>query len=189
MTIIALLMGILVPSLSAILKSSAATLTRARMTAINRGLEQFSREHSGMYPGQIRPDRLDSTTGSQLLARALYTQVDPDTGDADYPANAYDEYEKGNLLDYKGHNDCMSDLNGSRAMPICYYPSRKAYKGSKNQYKKSDNDELTDGSEGGSFSNAIENPETGKAANDGAFLLIAPGPDRKYFNEDDVTNY
>ncbi len=179
--IITLLMGILVPTVQSVLKTMNQTEARARLESISRSVDLWYKVNNNHYPGQVNPTDLDNNniTGSELLARALFTKVEED-GSEEFPASTqYADFSKGMLFDYEVDGTTFENVLSDglpTAMPILYYPSRVG----EGSFKASDNDELITGdTKGGNF---------GDVSGGGPYLLLSAGPDRLYYTEDDVTN-
>ncbi|MCY2929934.1 MAG: hypothetical protein NTV86_10650 [Planctomycetota bacterium] len=148
------------------------------------------RNDNGRYPGQDDwgKSQLDSKalTGSQLLARALFT----DPAGTGFPASNYAQYEPGSILaTLAGKPDTITDTRPrSEAMAICYYPARLGVPGLA-QFVADDNAPYTTPDHVASTFTSVITSVPGTPAKAGQFLLIAPGRDRKYFSDDDLSNF
>ncbi|MFW5690186.1 MAG: type II secretion system protein [Planctomycetota bacterium] len=180
--IITLLMGILVPTVQSVLKTMQQTEAKARLESLSRSVDLWYKVNNNHYPGQVNPAPLDNDemTGSELLARALFTKT-KDDGSEVFPASTeYADFSGGILFDYEvEEGDTVENVLSDglpTPMPILYYPSRLG----EGNFKASDNDELvTDENSDGSF---------GDVSGGGPYLLLSAGADRLYFTADDVTN-
>ena len=179
--IITLLMGILVPTVQSVLRTMQQTEAKARLESLSRSVDLWYKVNNNHYPGQVNPAVLDNNqmTGSELLARALFTKT-KDDGSEVFPASTqYADFSGGGLFDYElggtTHENVLSD-GLPTPMPILYYPSRLG----EGNFKASDNDELvTDDTKGGSF---------GNVSGGGPYLLLSAGADRLYYTADDITS-
>ena len=183
--IIALLASILLPSINAALRAGRGAGTSSRIAALAQGANLYAKEHGGLFPGQQFYDRWPAgATGSQMLAKALFTKDD------DFPISTkYLKYEPGWLDEVKDKPNTLVDAYTDKNA-ILYYPADPRKKGlsASKQYVKSLNEVyITSGS--GNFSQFITRPDSGGLPyNDGEFILVSPGPDGKYFTSDDVDN-
>ena len=195
--ILALLVGILLPSIAGARKIAWNTRSRAMFDNIKSGLDGYHQAH-GVYPGSSRPmDRVlgsgpGELQGSQLLAKALYTD-DAASGNK-FPQSQFAPYKDGHLIDYKGVENCVSDdyRSPQDAMPFLYYPARagrvgQSTSGYKSQYSASDNS-LIDEPSGSNFADFVADAN-GKLYNEGTYYLIGAGLDRTYFTDDDIKNF
>jgi prepilin-type N-terminal cleavage/methylation domain-containing protein len=186
--IIMLLMGILVPTVRSILNTAQQTEAKARIQSLSRSIDLWYKENNNRYPGQVNPAPLDnnSTTGSQLLAEALFTKIEDD-GEEVFPASTkYADFTDDILIDYKldgqTHENCISD-GFPTPMPLLYFPARIGAAGNGSAYKASDNNELVnDDTKGGNFSNVSGSGGSRR------YLLVGAGEDRQFYTADDITN-
>lgn len=200
-SIIMLLAGILVPTVSGVLKSASVTRAKARINEIADGVEAFrmdtANNPAGLYPGQP-PDKLESGTfqnnGSALLRDALSnTTVE------------YVPFKEKDILNVGAPPvEVISDRFSRNPMAILYYPSRIGQSGM-GQFLEADNSAITantdpatvwnnSAEETNTFANYIKDRRfDGNASttpyNSGGFLLIAAGKDRVYGTTDDLTNW
>ncbi len=196
-TIIALLVGILVPSVGMAIKEAANAKTSARVAELAGGCNMYHTDNE-YYPGQRHSDQLKGSggnfTGSQWLAKSLFYDSDATTK---YPKPKYAPLkESEDLIDPKQSDGTfnigtISDRNTAEreVMAILYFPARLGDSGL-TQYKEADNTTHTSGHTGGTFSDFIKD-ERFDGQNDlpyapGAFLIIAAGKDRLYFTSDDI---
>ncbi len=186
--IISLLLTILLPALSAANRAKNRASTQSRISALANAAGLWAKDNNNMYPGaQDRPGWTGEKTGSQKLAVELFTD-----DDGKFPASSeYIKYQSAYLGEVQGRDNTLVDAFGSQGA-ICYYvadPRKKGLDAGK-QYNKSDNQAYTNGNTDGDFEDFITAPEAGgKPFQSDQFLLISPGADEKYFNDDDVTNF
>jgi len=195
-SIIVLLVAILLPTLSRARKEAANIFTNVRITDLSNGCIIYHKTHD-YYPGQQYASELKGSTGgtftgSQWLARSLFT--DPDATPV-YPNSKYAPVRAAEDLinpvtsGYHTISDCNKTTRN--VLPILYYPARSGESGL-SQYKEGDNSDYTTGHTGTgskSFSDFIKNERFGQSDtpyNPGAYLLIAAGMDRLYFTNDDL---
>ncbi len=154
-SIIALLMGILLPSIGMAIKIAANTRTSARVAELAGGCNMYFTEN-GYYPGQGFPDELKgstggSHTGSQVLAASLFgytcsdiNTVVPDTiASSKYAPLKRDTTfggKKDDLQEIAGQDNTIWDRNKTDRAPmaVLYYPARLGESGL-GQYKRDDN--------------------------------------------------
>ncbi len=208
--IIGLLVGILAPAVLTALRMGQVTKTQVRISELSQAARSFYNEKK-YYPGQRSISSLTGSggavTGSQMLANELFGLVtDPDYPDKKYAKCTVNDAErKKDLFDprlintnYSSDNrpGSISDRFGIRPMAILYFPARLTGTGL-SQYERNDNDKYltttTEGDWGGTgktFSDFIEDDRfPGKPHNQGRFLLLGAGMDRKYGTGDDVKNW
>lgn len=214
--IIALLMSILVPSITAILSLAHATKTAARISALSNGANAYKSD-TQYYPGIRHENRLTGSvnpesptyTGSQVLAATMFAYLSyTDIGSAN-PSREEDKdyvtYNRNWLIDHSNRRDTLGDAFPDQ-MPICYYPSRltgpgkeappSGYSGSQQvfstfRYKDNDAYTGTTGQQLDKFTESIVDErfkDSDMARRGQDFLLIGPGPDKIYFTSDDVRN-
>lgn len=133
--IISLLVGILMPSFGAALRSAAAARTMARLTQLSNGATQFKSD-TGYYPGQrnaaelMESDPNGPYTGSQVLAMAMFDFVfnpaDPGDPNNAEPKSHYINYTSEMLATIAGRPFTFSD-GSNDAMAILYFPARLGY--------------------------------------------------------------
>jgi prepilin-type N-terminal cleavage/methylation domain-containing protein len=204
-TIIALLITILVPSVGAALKLAKLTKVRARIGELNGACLQYYNDFR-LYPGQAysgtdtKPLKLGADitqkqySGSQVLAACLYEYTSYDKIEADdpQPTTRLLTYSSGDFLtkaDYTGagyasgsqvikvpYKNVLSDRYSSQPMPILYFPAHLS--GAK--WVENDNKTLTEGKTANPFSQ----PKTTNAD----FFIMAPGLLRQYWATDMITN-
>ncbi len=198
-TIIALLVGILVPSVSMTIREAANAKTSARVAELAGGCMMYHTQNE-YYPGQGYSGELAGSggnfTGSQWLAKSLFYDSD---ATPKYPQPQYALLKASeDLIDPKqsdsdGFNiGTISDRNTAEreTMPILYYPARLGESGL-GQYKEADNTTHTSGRTGGTFSDFIKDERFDGSGSTTPyspkkFLIIAAGKDRKYFTDDDI---
>ncbi len=207
-SIIALLVGILAPSVNMAIKEAANARTIVRVAELAGGCNIYHDTHE-YYPGQRYPHKLLGSsqdpgdpvqfTGSQWLARSLFSDPDP-AATLIYPKPQYAPLKAKDLIDPKCNDGdfnfdigTISDRNTAERefMAILYYPARLGVSGL-TQYKEADNSDYTSGHTGPkskSFSDFIKDERFGSSDTPyapGAFLIIAAGKDRLYFTSDDI---
>ncbi len=143
------------------------------------------------YPGQKDIATIGSKegmlTGSQALAKASFTT----RREGRFPVTHYADYKDSALITADGREHVLSDRWPEKPMPICYYPCRFGVRGLA-QYVEADNAAHTDAHKGGDFHEFIRDTQyedEDVPYRPGHFLIIAPGPDRKYFTKDDIVNF
>ena len=203
--IIGILIAILMPVIALVMRNVTATKSQQRVLNLANGTVAYYKDN-GIYPGQAGwgKDRLNDQTatgltGSQLLAKALFSDIDG-TG---FPKSNYATYDTTTtLFTISSKPNTIGDCwPGNQVMAICYYPARLGetgvgmFHGGPAQ-NADDNWAYTTGNISGTFTfaTAIQAfpangalPATPYKANQ--FIIIAPGPDRKYFNADDKNNF
>lgn len=156
--IISLLIGMVVPTIQAVMELLVEARSQARIHALDSGVMTWKIQASGnkYFPGQRnRGDwKIDGVNyndaASAYLARVLFTEGEPGDEDAKFPVSTYAPYEEG-MLDVpvsSGSNegtetevawtilDCHSE-----PMALLYFPSRRNMEGDPDQYVNDDNDE------------------------------------------------
>lgn len=181
-SIILLLASILVPVIRGVLRSGEAGTTRAQVSYLITEIEKYKKE-THHYPGLDEPGWANigsDATGSQILARRLYTPLDGDSDD--FPEGR--KFKRTFLIEYARRAHTLSDL-ASDPMPICYYPARPVSQGEapRDRYHYRHNEPYTEPGSA-AFYDFLDRREARAE-----YLLIAPGPDRKYFTDDDVRNF
>lgn len=213
--IISLLLTILVPTIAGIMKSGYAAKTKSRINTLETGAMAYYESTNRMFlPGQQSLNDLSTWTGSQLLAKSLFMKKDG-VWPTDYKADgSFIAFTRDMVINdsstYDPSFNPATDPNNmalSDAFPdpmaICYYVSRPRSTGLA-QYVEGDNTAYTGTFQKGpqqstdsvSFKTFITNPNFTNPNVPGSeipfkdrlFILIAPGMDRKYFTQDDVTN-
>lgn len=212
MLILGSLMAILMPIVSVVREKMQNAKSRTRIATIDRAVETYKLVHRTFYPGQedinawepqmdVSPLPAGTYTGSQILAAHLLGYYEAGASDPYHKiaqsnpepsSTQYMNWEPGMLMDRGSDADgrnCLADAFAT-PMPVAYYPSgggvgtaqfrfyqNSIFTGSTiNIFEK----HIADDSYGGSEEMPYRNNE---------FLLIAPGVDREYFNEDDVHNW
>lgn len=154
--IIGLLVGMVVPTISTVMKRQTEASTLVRINNLTGGAHRYKLEETGnrFFPGQdpaILAKTISSSgsayyrAASALLARALFTgyYVDPATGRREerFPSDRWAPYEVG-MLDTRGIESgrayTIMDTHPD-AMAIVYYVSRKGGEGTPAQYVANDN--------------------------------------------------
>jgi len=187
--IMLLLFGILMPTISAVMRARQAMATQVRISALDAGARAY-RQDTGYYPGQQYADQLAGTagtyTGSQWLARALLTDMS-----FNFPTGAYTTYDPEMLFDPTGGlpNSIADCFATKRA--ILYFPSRLGLT-DLTQFVLGDNSTYIGSAWSGSGWNSfIQDSRFGSGApyNSGEFIIAAPGLDRSYGTSDDQKNF
>jgi prepilin-type N-terminal cleavage/methylation domain-containing protein len=195
--IISILVVIAVPSIFKARQQAYLAHSRARMSALEDGLTAFHAfDGRNFFPGQDSRglNALKSMTGSELLARAMWTPREEDYLDSDtpegYPSGVYTGHSEEYDMEYEGATPLPSDQFGSDPMPILYYPARPGTVGrnADAQYKYNDNKSITTDADQSDFYDFITFQDSQPYA-PGEFLLIGAGMDRRYFTQDDLTNF
>lgn len=184
--IIGTLVGLLVPAVTKALDIAADSRTRARIHSIAQAVHQYKAD-LGYFPGQHPDDDLNNG-GSAFLGQALFADVDT-------PSEKYLAYEEGimatdNDWGPQGYPQFTLVDGTDDQMAICYYPSAPGQTGL-SQYNEDNNEQYTQDNTGGDFNDFIEDErfDGTRPYKSGEFLLIAPGRDREYFTNDDITNW
>jgi prepilin-type N-terminal cleavage/methylation domain-containing protein len=190
MAIIALLAGILVPTIGALSRAGYEATTKSHMQALEKGIEKYHTDH-GAYPGQDRAG--SGMEASQTLVRLLFTPKGDDPFASDWePQDAYVSLAE-NMIDETGNetgtNEAYVPMDGyPRPMAICYWWSEPGEQGSTDQFSQDKNSGLLTREEG-SLSELISGTATGIPLGDGKYILVAAGKDRTFFTPDDLTNW
>lgn len=211
--IIGLLVGMVVPTIRAVLENSQRMKMLVRIQSLDTGARTYRMSGTGnrYYPGQdtVGLGALTGNStkypncqnaGSALLARCLFT--DPN---GRFPVSAYGTLDD-DLLDTSedpitGVPYSILDTD-SETMAVLYYPSRIGEKGSTSQYLNSDNSKYTNASDG--VVQVAKNPSGSGTMNiqiyvqqttslpismDGEFVITAAGSDRLYFSTTATNNF
>jgi prepilin-type N-terminal cleavage/methylation domain-containing protein len=207
--IIALLVGIILPSLTAARDSGGVLETEARMNLLARAADQYASIHN-YYPG-VRYRNGDSysytgdanwaQTGSQVLALSIFS---PEDDPGEFPTNTRycSQYEDDLFWPEDDWNDPWPKYTLKSGQhkpgPICYYPAdpRSADQEMSAQFPRNIF-RLNRGYTGGSLQDLYETV-TGEDSSPGdkappgpinnRFILLAPGPDQEFFTPDDIVN-
>lgn len=208
--IIGLLVGMVVPTIKAVLENKARMQMQVRVAALNTGATVWKMEATGnkYYPGQD-PEGLSGLSGSSskypncqnagsaLLARCLFT--DPN---GLFPTSSYGRLER-DMLDtaqnpITGVSRSIID-NASEVMAILYYPSRLGQKGVSTQYVPADNSKYVNATNSATGTGGVitiltyVKPSTSTTnapvRQDGLFVITAAGTDRFYFSATAVDNF
>jgi prepilin-type N-terminal cleavage/methylation domain-containing protein len=214
-TILALLVGILAPSINKAMQLARAAETQAYMQQLQAGALQYQKD-TGYFPGQEYSGIIgtgDNFTGSQILAACVFGLALDTTGhDVEYltgfsaPTSPYVDFKSERVLSGAPSNDPISfapcdTFSDKRA--ILYYPSRIGNNGTIGAaFAFGDNSDHMNTT---TYPNEIEanfkstiadmrfNPSaTGdarQAYKSDSFLLIGAGLDRAYFTTDDLRNF
>jgi len=202
MLILSLLLGILMPIIGVVRLRMQVAKSRVRVETLDHGVRSFALEHNGRFPGQSDTEVWDTLyTGSQVLAAHMFGYHDPDDADDTYDDVKLDNPQPGSV-GYVPYDDHMLFHRGSgdydknflsdhfnAPKPIAYYPAGGGVGTA--QFRFALNSIFT-GSTESAFGFHIEDTSYGASGmpyNNNEFLLIGPGADRAYFNEDDVHNW
>lgn len=192
--IIALLAGILIPTIRSSLLSAAVAKTRTRIRELSDGTQAYKDDNNSYpyYPGQIDwPASISATNGSLLLANALFTD-----SSGTFPTSNYAGCKTKDSLS----DNSISDRFSKGPMAIMYYPAAIGGSGLA-QYSEGHNSTHTTGvtweTPSGitdDFSHYVQDRRfSGDSSttpqHPGMFLLIAAGKDRTYGTSDDITNW
>ena len=206
--IISILMAILMPVIIHVMRTMTVVKSQQRVTSLANGAVAFFKDN-GVYPGQSDLPATWGTglnlgfndlktklnagtlTGSQVLARALFSDVDG----SGFPRGNYAQYQAGETLPVPGIagkdytiGDCWPK---GQTMALCYYPARIGETGVA-MFHEADNTAYTTGNitSGKTFATAITHPAmAGTPVKANQFIIIGPGLDRTYFGPDDVSNF
>ena len=213
--ILALLIGILLPSFSAVRAAARDARVRARISELSSGAMAYKNDN-GYYPGQRYSGELTTYTGSQVLGVSLFgygynqielvatVPVEPRYAPVRADDLPWTDEEMAKYPAANGERRTTIDrFGGGNDRPILYYPSRLGVIGL-SQYQQGDNDEYTGGlswasPEGSAtgqagFQNYVKDRRfAGNASTtpyrDGEFLLIGAGVDRTFGTADDNHNW
>lgn len=196
--IIGLLATLFLPALGVIKNRAKDARARVRITVLSQGCSMYKSETT-YYPGQLYPNQLTKSTGSQVLAACMFNYRYADINRPDPGATeGHASLSPSDLITVKGMRNTLSDRFGSSvssgAMALLYYPSRLGVTGL-GQYKASDNKAYTAGAWSGTgFTQYIKSQKifgVGSTTpyNDGEFLLMAAGSDRMYGTNFDIKNW
>lgn len=236
-SIILILIGILMPTITNAIREGYATKTLAYIKKnLMVGADSYKYER-GYYPGQDTKAqnflKNGTYTGSQILAACLfqYTNTDPPaannnpydyitstniTDHGSYPSpdtkRAYASYKKEYLADVRVkqedgsygdpiRNSLADGFPGPKVMAILYYPSHREIdtaatgKDPRDQFQYADNEaymttetsEIYDANDNDAQDNL--KAEITSSGFYGQYVLVGAGVKRKYFDDDDLTNY
>jgi len=221
--IIGLLVGMVVPTIKAVLDNSQRMKLLVRISSLDNGCNQYKMSGTGnrYYPGQdaaglaalggtgspVYPAGSCTNAGSALLARCLFSRVDPNNSNIiQFPVSNYGNYGT-DMLDstinpITGVSRSIIDY-ANETMAILYYPSRLASKGVKEQYVIADNSKYVTATNSAKDSlnaqitiqsyvmTTTSSGSTGTSIvrQDGMFVISAAGTDRLYFSTTAVDNF
>ena len=165
--IIGLLIGMVVPTMQAVIVHTTNLKTKTRITSLSDMANMFKLEETGnrYYPGQEKLEFTRSSSpyyqaASALLAKSLFSDSQ---GVFPPPTDRWCAYQKDMLDDDQGTESgvpyTILDPH-SDTMAIVYYVSRKGAKGNLSQFVQADNHQYTNGHEAISTE---DDPETGEA--------------------------
>jgi type II secretory pathway pseudopilin PulG len=197
--IIGMLIGILVPSIASALSSGYGTRTLTHMRVLEGGIDAYHLDHR-IYPGQdsVRWGKqyrqINGLSATEHLVRCLFSDRSKDAfRDGWEPVNGYANVDE-DLLD---NEDGTRSRTGKPYVPldgfpkpltITYWPSI-TYRDQTSRFDDNCNSGDLIKPKEGSFNDFIEDPQSDRPFGYGRYLLIAPGPDRRYFTTDDITNF
>jgi prepilin-type N-terminal cleavage/methylation domain-containing protein len=187
--ILGLLLAIILPSVRSTRQYAYELQTEAQVESFETALFQFHSE-TNHYPGQSRAEQsaLSSMTATEVMARRLWTpRGESWTGGNWEPEEAYAVYNEELVVAAGGFDYCPSDNFGNDPMPLLYYPSVPGTTpADDDHYTFSHNEAISDGFMG-EFRGLIT--DGGRYYVQNKYLLIGAGIDRKYFTDDDITNF
>ena len=210
-SIIALLVAILVPSVTGFMGAARDARTKVRITELSNATLAYYSDNKNRYPGQGLTNAQIQGKASALLPLKLLLY---DQASGTWQSN-YANYAEGMLMESGGDHYFSDEFRKEHFLPILYYPSRPVGNGSvstsyafahntvrtgsapetETAFFKTiadtrmgdiDGNDIpgTDWPNGQSFV-----PANYRARNHDSFLLIAPGSDREYFDSMDITNW
>ena len=201
--IIALLAGILLPTVTSAIRIGHTVKTIAMCDNLDKGAESYKQER-GYYPGQDYKGWRGTYSGSQILGASLFGYIQHDqanpyvqcTQDDPNPKGDKAAYKDGFLITVNNRKNVISDMfPEGRDEAFCYYPARKVVTTAalNQKFTYADNSMHTDHSTENTtaFETKIKDTRFGNITpfNEGRFLLIAPGVDRRFFTSDDIKNW
>lgn len=164
-----------------------------RIASLGDGAEAFKMDH-GHYPGERAIGHLVGNggkfTGSQILAARMFGYPLDRIGQNAQPRSEYSPYSETSLLTLPDGSFPGTLADGNpKPMAICYYIARPGKTGAE-RFVEADNIPYTHAAKGGDFLEYVRSmADKWNGSEDTRFLLLAPGPDRKYFTDDDVTRW
>jgi prepilin-type N-terminal cleavage/methylation domain-containing protein len=194
--IIGLLISILVPSIRTVLGTSEGAKSLARIQDLDSGCRQYRLVNS-CWPGQNTstfPTSTGGLTGSRYLALCLFTFTPPPVTNFLNPGSGLVNYTS-DMLAGDANQTTGTIPRGTildafnKPLAVLYYPSIPGRTGT-DQYSIL-HDPILNKTQAdfGTFIQDARFPGAVKPFNDQEFILIAPGPDRQYLTEDDLTNF
>lgn len=180
--IVILLATMLVPSFKHVIQMGKNAKTQTIINGLSEGAGLY-KEDQGNYPGQ--DSDFSSLTGSQLLARVLFKYDGSKFNESDGYAQ-YSPERIGTVKDRNGSNVIHTLLDANKNA-ICYYPSVIGRTGT-DQFRVSHNTAYT-GGEQADLAAWLPTTEKNLVVQDGKFLMVAPGDNEKYFDDNDITNF
>ncbi|MCK5114052.1 MAG: prepilin-type N-terminal cleavage/methylation domain-containing protein [Phycisphaerae bacterium] len=215
-TIIALLVAIISPSVSKALDMAKKTHVAAFISSVSNAAMQYKNDNT-YFPGQEMADRIGDgsgeVSGSQMLAICLLGGLELNGSTSEITGTPESDYLT--FKDGKTTTDTLASRpytvtdmwKGDDVRALLYYPSRVGNNGTianDDAFVYEDNEAYLSSSDGfpedaGSFRTAITDSRFGgttpKAYNSDTFILISPGINRNYFadsdgkNDDDLMNF
>jgi prepilin-type N-terminal cleavage/methylation domain-containing protein len=189
--IIMILAGILVPGLNKAIQMGHAAKARSGVRELSAGAHAYEEEY-GYFPGQKRYPRYEEKA-SFALGECLWGTSDPT------PLNSFLPYKDEKVMDDSGDNRRVPSDRFPDKMPVLYFPSKLCSTGSSvadsffvddnKDYVDKYNDESGDANSLSDYASEAKNDALGKIYHYDTFLIIGAGLDRKYFTDDDITNW
>lgn len=194
--IIVLLVSILTPTVRQAMLRGYLTQSRAFLTSLSNAANSYKQD-TGYYPGQrYYTAQSNDLTGSQMLALACWGRPTSDAdglyldnGDIEGdPVDHFMAYDEDMVLDTTSY--VLSDQYNPEPAAMLYYPSIVGNSGTnvEDAFDPECNSPVDLPTSNNEDFNII-NPNTGYPYKYDSFLLIAPGLDREYFTQDDITNF
>ncbi|MCD4826027.1 MAG: type II secretion system GspH family protein [Phycisphaerae bacterium] len=204
-SIIMLLLGILMPAINRALMGAYNANSKTAVTELNGMAMSFYDEHK-FFPGQKGVEvgdtdhGADCASGSQVLAYCLFGMVNWDNYaiDTSDPSGKHLSYSQEKVMEARGHDYVLSDRNTPK--PILYFVSNRGNPGTTigGAFTIGDNGTIISAGDCATGSTSLPtstgsddywwSSTFGKATNYDTFLLIAPGMDGEYYNNDDLIN-
>jgi len=191
--IIGLLVGLIVPTLKAILETMVRVQTKVRIENLANGAYSYKMDATDnrYFPGQQYYTVIQtSKMASGYLAACLFTDAN-----GVFPVSAYGAYEDDMRATIGGDPNAIADTYSDR-MAILYFPANKE--------KTIVSEQFVTGalSAGASVNGAYLTSQTlpvtlinyltdanSVKARKGEFILVGAGKDRLYFTADDIKNF
>jgi prepilin-type N-terminal cleavage/methylation domain-containing protein len=189
--ILGLLLAIILPSVQGSRRYAYELQTEAQIEGFETALWQFHSE-TNHYPGQSRAeqDKIndDDWPATEVMARRLWTPRGENWDGANWePEEAYAVYNEELVVAAGGFNYCPSDNFGNKPMPLLYYPSVPGTTPADDDHYRWSNNQAISGPSEDDFRDLIT--DGGAYYVRDKYLLIGAGIDRKYFTDDDITNF
>jgi len=186
--IIGLLVGLIVPTLKAILETMVRVQTKVRIENLANGAYSYKMDATDnrYFPGQQYYTVIQtSKMASGYLAACLFTDAN-----GVFPVSAYGAYEDDMRARIGGDPNAIADTYSDR-MAILYFPAKKEETNPVNQFLSGAASASVNGAyitaDNVGTSNYLVDADSVKSRKD-EFVLMAAGKDRKYFTSDDINN-